>query len=698
VIKKVSSADGATEDGDFARLFAELRQWQVFKFAATYGVITWLLVQVVATVGPAFDLPAWVLRGVVLLAIVGFLVSMAWLLFRPRSVGREHIAIYLSPRARLIAGVAVLVIAAAAAALSIRSLSAPKVISIAVLPFADLSPAHDKTYFAEGVAEEILSTLSSEKGIKVLGRTSASKIERGADPADVLKKLGVTHLLEGSARTAGDALRVNVRLVDTSDGSSVWEDEYQGRMADVFSVQDHIAKSVVQRLRGTFFARAVRASEITAVDAYQTYLAARALMRERTKPTLEQALKLAQRIVGSDPSFAKGHALLAEVIFHLSDSEVAYGEIPVAKARAMAIPHAHEAVRLAPDKPEGYAALGLVLPRDEGITPLKKAIALDPARAELRVWLGIILNRLGRNDEAATQYFAAAETEPLWPVAINKLTYTLASSGRANEAAAVVRQYCERGGPEAQVYRFLGTIARSKSDLSAAVMADRSAHAKDPNVPYVQASLAVGYAFLGLPDRALAAWPQAEGYIRLHMAGDRNQIRKMAIADPYGAWSDSNSDVAIFVAGAARDWTALARLYGSSPTAYYEVCHEGTKLVSLVALGLRAVGQQHEAQRLLDCAAKRLNLEMSMKFAPPAADPGQLEFRKASLMAASGQPQAIDWLDRAARRGWLGYPYSSHLADWPQFDTLRADPRYAAIQKRIDGVIARERAKVLAIN
>src|SRR5439155_11649738 len=151
---------------------------------------------------------------------------------------------------------------------------------VAVLPFEDLSPTHDKAYFAEGVAEEILSSLSTDKAIKVLGRTSARQIDRNADPKALRRSLGITHLLEGSARTAGDALRVNVRLVDTSDGSTVWQDEYRGRLSDVFSVQDRIASAVVQHLRGIFVpARAPVMRPVTKVDAYQTYLAARAIMR-----------------------------------------------------------------------------------------------------------------------------------------------------------------------------------------------------------------------------------------------------------------------------------------------------------------------------------------------------------------------------------------------------------------------------------
>jgi len=110
---KVPVTDPLAEEGIFSRLVAELRQWHVFRIAATYGVVVWLLVQVVATVGPAFDLPGWVLRAVVLASIFGFLATMGFLLFRPRSAGKGRLPIYLSKRARLIAGVGVLAVAAA---------------------------------------------------------------------------------------------------------------------------------------------------------------------------------------------------------------------------------------------------------------------------------------------------------------------------------------------------------------------------------------------------------------------------------------------------------------------------------------------------------------------------------------------------------------------------------------------------------
>src|SRR5687768_11847524 len=116
----VPVSERADDDGGLARVVTELRQWHVFRVAAAYAVVAWLVVQVVATVGPAFELPDWILRAIVLASIVGFLATMGFMLFRPRSAGTGRVPRYLSGRTRLIAGAGVLLIGAAAAVLSIR--------------------------------------------------------------------------------------------------------------------------------------------------------------------------------------------------------------------------------------------------------------------------------------------------------------------------------------------------------------------------------------------------------------------------------------------------------------------------------------------------------------------------------------------------------------------------------------------------
>ena len=674
-----------------------LRQKALFRIAAAYAVAAWLVIQVAATIAPAFDLSPWLVRAVILLAVLGFIATIGYFGVMRSADGATANDLKRRNRFANRATFGALLVAALAGAgyIARQTLFAHEPVSLAVLPFADLSPQRDKAYFAEGIGEQILSALGTEQSFKVLGRTSARQLERDPDPADVRRKLGVTHLLEGSARTSGDKLRVNVRLIDTGDGRQIWEEEYDGQLADIFAVQDKIAGAVVKRLRGTLLnSSGQSAAERPSVDSYQTYLSARALMRDRSKKTLAEALVLARGLVAADPGYAPGQALFAELTFMLSNRPNAYGDMPYDQARRLALPHAREAIRLAPDKPEGYAALGFVELPLEGVAPLKRAITLDPARAELRIWLGLKLTELGRNDEAFEQYREAASVEPLWPVAINRLAQGLVASGQVDAAAAAVRLYRRRGGSVAQTFRFTALLARARADLSASTAAERAGLARDPNLPYVADWLVREYHLLGLREEALAMGQGRLGgrYRKLWLSGDREGLRRLVRIDPAAA---VESGEALFTLGTLRDWPAIARLYSLRPATAGDLCNYHNLLVPQTIIALRETGKIAEGQRLIKCARARVERELAMKMRSPEDDPGQLEMRKASLLALTGDRSAIEWLDRAITRGWLGQYYSSRLADWPQFDELHGDPRLAKMQRKIDASIARERAETL---
>ena len=688
----------SAEEGDHSPLLAELRQWHVFRVAVAFGVVAWLLVQVVATVGPAFDLPEWVLRGVVLTSIIGFLATMGFLLFRPKSAGKGRLPIYLSRRARIAAGIGVLVIATVAAAYAIRSLGAREQVSLAVLPFADLSPARDKAYFAEGVAEEILSTLSTEKGIKVFGRTSARQLERYSDPQEIRASLGVTHLLEGSTRTAGDQLRVNVRLIDTSDGSQLWEEVYHGRLADVFPVQDQIAATVVKRLRGTFVHQTMREAKATTINAYQTYLAARAISRNRSIKTLTEARQLAEKVVAADPAYAPGHALLAELTLLLSDDPVAYGTIPVARARRFGELHARRAIALAPQSAEGYAALGLVLAPKQAIEPLKRAIRLDPSRADIRTWLAFRFDQLGRHDEALEQYLTAAEVEPLWAVPIANLVPALVAAGRQREALQAVRDFVRRGGPEAQAHRFLASAAHWNGDLSSAIKQAHAGLARDPTLPDLRLVMAMDYHIVGLAERAPGGISaQFTRFMMPFYSRDLRELRRRIAGSGARLWDAPDGHFAFFYLASTRDWNWLTRLYEVRRPALDATCEKANAQIIAVALALRHTGRAQEAKAVLQCSRERTSIEARNKARSQTLYAGALEFDLATLNALDGnRTAALRFLDGAVAVGWIGRPYSSRLSDYPQFDSLNSDQRYAALQKRIDASIARERAEILA--
>ena len=675
-----------------------LRQKALFRIAAAYAVAAWLVIQVAATVAPAFDLSPWLVRAVILLAVLGFVATVGY--FGIVRFADSETVNDLQRRNRFAnrAAFGALLVAALVGAgyVARQTLFANKPVSLAVLPFADLSPGRDKAYFAEGVAEEILSALAADRGIKVLGRTSARQIERNPDPVEIRARLGITHLLEGSARTASDQLRVNVRLIDTADGRQLWEEKYEGRLADVFAVQDRIASTVVRRLRGTLGNEGPRrATDPVPVDAYQTYLAARALMRDPKKEPLTQARKLAQQIVDAHPDYALGHALLGHVTWLLADSPYSYGDIPADKARRIALAHAREAIRLAPERAEGYATLGFASPSREALAPLRKAITLDRSWAGLRLNLGIALNGLNRHDEAFEQYRLAIEIDPLAPAVNNRYISTLAASGQRQEALKAAALYLQRGGSEAQAWRFRGNTLGRIGDLSGSAAARRRALALDPDLPYQHEQLAIGLHLFGLDEQAAHYAPRVSRYFQLFVADDRGALKAQVVHDGAKAWSANGIDSAVFSLARARDWPAIARFHDLRPAEHRDLCATQPQFTPFIAMALRTRGRAGEGERLLSCMQASLTAQLKMRHRSPDPSAGELEMWQASLLALRGNAQAFDWLTKAIGRGWIGQYYSTSLADWPQFDRLRGDPRYAEIQRRIDSRIGKERAETL---
>ncbi len=191
----------------------------------------------------------------------------------------------------------------------------PKAPSIAVLPFADLSPARDQEYFCDGLAEELIAALARIRGVRVASRTSSFQFRgSGTDVRAIGERLGVGAVLEGSVRRAGDRLRVSVQLVSTSDGYQLWSERYDRQADDVFAIQEEIAQSVAGALQVVLTERdkdALQARRAASLEAYELYLRGRRVLNSLRQ--LRSALPLFERAIEIDPGFALAHAGLAEL-------------------------------------------------------------------------------------------------------------------------------------------------------------------------------------------------------------------------------------------------------------------------------------------------------------------------------------------------------------------------------------------------
>ncbi len=568
--------------------------------------------------------------------------------------------------------------------------------ALAVMPFADLSPAHDKAYFSQGVAEEILTRLASDQKIRVLGQISSWQFGDHPDDLGKLRKaLGATHVLEGSTRTAGNQLRMDVRLVRTSDGTELWADEYQGALSDVFGAQDRIARAVADHLSGSLGGMRT-AGQNTDINAYQLYLAARALTRDQKPAQLRQALQLSQKVIALDPNYAPGQALYAQLMWMLSGEDV--GDIVTQQARTLALPHAKLAIRLAPAAPEGYVALGLWSSPESAIAAFKRAIALDPSRGDARVWLGLAYNALGRNIEALDQYRAAAEIEPLWPPATQKLVETLAASGRIDDASKTVDQFVSRGGSKAQAERFRSAISARQGDLSGMIMHLRAALALDPDLP-IRFRLSHEYNVLGLHDLAsqVAQPGKAESLYLLLYQGQRQKLLDTVRKAGPAVWdaSDQDLDAATFALQSSRDWPRLVALYDSRPAYRANFCSQLPWIDIEFVQALRFAGRTADSERMERCEENWLARQTAEPIGNPDLTVGLLDFERASLLAVKGdRAGALQIIDRAIGNGWRGFS-SSNLSDYSAFDSIRSTPQFQAAQARLNRIIAEERQEVL---
>ena len=316
--------------------FDELRRRNVYRAAAAYGVVAWLLIQVATQVFPFFDIPNWTVRFIVILLLLGFPVAMiaAWIFeWTPEGLKRtDEVAPSKSIRRStgrkfdfLIIGALLVVIAV----LAWQRFSPAREKSVAVLPFENLSTEKENALLADGIQDDLLTNLAKIKDLRVISRTSVMKY-RNADTRNIQeigKSLGAANILEGSVRRLGDRIAVNVQLVDSRTDRHIWAERYDRKVADAVGIEGELATEIAEALRATLTPEEkirVEQKPTQNADAFVLYL--RALPYEQGPDTLLQDYKRAAQLysqaIALDPNFALAHAHLASTcaeIFHFHE-------------------------------------------------------------------------------------------------------------------------------------------------------------------------------------------------------------------------------------------------------------------------------------------------------------------------------------------------------------------------------------------
>lgn len=397
--------------------FGELRRRNVYKVAAAYAIVSWLIIQVATQTFPVLEIPNWCVRLVIVLLVLGFPVAMilAWAYeLTPEGIRRaDEVAPAKAPAANRRTGqkLNTLIIAVLGCAVAFllyqkfhpgaTSAAIPEK-SIAVLPFDNFSDDKENAFFADGIQDDILTSLAKIHDLKVISRTSVMPYRGAAknNLPQIAQALGVVNVLEGSVRRGEGRVVVSVQLIDARSDRHLWAKRYDRPLADSLGLQGELASEIASELRATLSPEEkdrVETKPTENPDAYVLYLKARPY--ESNPDRLFEDFKLAERLyseaIQHDPSFALAYARLSATlarIYHWFD--------PTDDCKAQIKKNAEKALALKPDLGEGHLALGLYYywteaNYDKALEQLRLASAALPNDSEIGYVSAAIRRRQG---------------------------------------------------------------------------------------------------------------------------------------------------------------------------------------------------------------------------------------------------------------------------------------------------------------
>ena len=491
----------------------ELQRRNVARVAVLYVASSWLILQTVETIGSLLDLPDWVGKLALLVLGVGLPVALgvSWTyeltpegLKRdsavPRSESHRHDNAHRINVITLIVGVlAILTVAldrflpAEDSQQSVASVptevAARPATGIAVLPFTNMSSDSEQDFFSDGVTEEVLNLLANVDGLRVTSRTSSFSFKgQSIDLPTIARRLGVSHVVEGSVRKAGDRVRVTAQLIDVASDTHLWSETYERKLDDVFAIQADIAGHIARALEIAFGADDIASlgrPPTTDIESWQRFLQARYKLRNRKSAAdLDEALTLVDAAIERDPNFARAHSLRALVLLlrpAWQDGQVTFEaqrlNQPLGKETvdreamwSQALGAANRALEIDPGLGEPYAVRALHAQahnlNGEAYRNFREAVARSPSNPELHNWFGGFLMDAGYLQAGWAERQRAGELDPLSPLIAWHVGYAALIMGRPDVIEAYTAKALENGwqGPEPVALEGGGASVRGDLD------------------------------------------------------------------------------------------------------------------------------------------------------------------------------------------------------------------------------------------
>jgi TolB-like protein/Tfp pilus assembly protein PilF len=674
--------------GDF---FAELKRRNVYKVAAAYAVVAWLLVQIATQVFPFFEIPNWAVRLVVLAIVIGFPIALviAWAFeLTPEGLKRTEDVDLASQRHTKSHAWIYIVISGALLSVGLfmlgrygfreknSSLVELSAKSIAVLPFENLSDDKSNAYFAEGIQDEILARLSKIADLKVISRTSTQRYKSAPENVPAIgKQLDVAHIVEGSVQKSGDAVRISVRLIKATNDSQLWANTFDRKLTDIFSVESEVAKAIAEQLRAKLTGQeeqVIAAKPTDDLEAYDAYLrgVAYTLKTYPTSANVLGAQKYLREAVRLDPKFALGWALLSYVD---ARGYITQSVQPTVALRDEARQAAETALTLQPKLGEAIVAKGayhywILKDYDTAVRYFEQARQLLPNSSRIPELLAYVARRRGQWD-LSKAYFN--EAERLDPRDVNLLTQQATTDialRRFPEALRKLDQVLDITPGDVDTLVTMATIAQAEGDLPRAVALLAPLHpgADDSGAVETQVYQAIlerrPAQIISRLKEILAKPDPALGYIN-------GELR---------FWLGWAQEVAGDHAGAQESWRQARR----ELEPFLKEQPDNYTLIGDLALTNMGLGDKAAALALSERAIAVNPIEKDALVGPVPID------ILARVAARMGEPdRAI-----AALQKLLSIPYAGPLPENvpltpallrldPMFDPLRGDPRFQKLCK-----------------
>ena len=582
--------------------------------------------------------------------------------------------------------------------------------SIAVLPFADLSEDSSQGYFSDGIAEEILNVLAKVEGLHVAARTSSFAFRKpDKDIREIGRLLNVGTVLEGSIRKSGDRIRLTAQLINVADGYHIWSESYDRKLDDVFAIQDDVASAIATALVDSFAGLEQKpASRTLDLAAFEAFRTGRLHWWRRSPDELHKAITLFAKALEHDPTFAPAYAAMADSWLLLS----LYGNLTNMRATERAMPMIEKALEIDPESAEAFAALGLarwqIGQMDAAESALRQAIKLNDDYIPAYLWLGGLLGELGRLPEQSQILQQAMALDPLNELLAINFANNLSSRGDYQAGKDLLQGLVSLKPDSATLLRIISGHAMKSGDLVAAWRYASQSYDLEPESPVVIETLASAWESVGVMDKAERLLLDG-----LEIAGDNSGLRNYyfflllrqgrlekaasMIQEQYGTSVEGlpeqlqqryyfQKGMISLVAGdkdTAMDLIELA--IGDESDQAWD--RKQIFYLTLSSALKRGAGDTDIAEQRL------VNAERAVRRARiNGVDDADIYYTESSIYALRGDSQAaLESLQSAYERGFRGiWMLKIDL----RLESLRDEPRFVAIEEKINRDIAQARSEV----